>query len=102
RDLTTHEIGSRRRAEENAGPHVWDRELTDVLRSLRPILRPEGHAILLLGDGQFGRKRIGAAAQVQRLARDANFRFIASVSVLRRDWTHRKERNESLIVLGSP
>ncbi len=97
--LEEGEIGARRALQGKAGVSRWDRELGDALKAMRAVLADEGHAVLLLGDGQIGDQRIEAERQVERLAPIAGLSVLAVASQGRRDYSGRRNRREHLIAL---
>jgi hypothetical protein len=101
---TTHfeadEIGSRRRLAKAArGRAIWDEELRDVLRSLRPVVKPRARVLLWLGDAELAGRRLAADEQLQRLAPEAGFRLLATASQLRIDPRGGSPRGERLLLL---
>lgn len=97
--LTKGEIGARRALKGDEGVARWDRELGDTLKSMRGVLAADGHAVLLLGDGQIGDVRVEAEKQVERLAPVAGLSVLAVASQGRRDYAGHRNRREHLIAL---
>jgi hypothetical protein len=97
RPFERREIGARRNLDSEESIARWDRELGDVLRSLRPAVASNGLMIFLAGDAQLGRERISADEQLERLADRHGFAFVAAASVARADYTGGPRRREHLI-----
>jgi hypothetical protein len=94
------EAGSTQRGRKApSGSARWDRELTEVLRSVAGVLAPQGRVVMLLGDAQLGSERVPADRQLERLAPKAGLRLRASASQPRPDWTGGSPREEHLILL---
>lgn len=106
KQLREREIGARRNlsSESPNSPKQararWDSELGETLKSLRTLLRPEGVAVLLVGDAELGDARVAADEQIEALAGDAELEFLAAASQPRPDWRGGAPRAEHLIALG--
>ncbi len=107
RDLAQQEIGARRDLNKGDASHhriqrTWDEQLLASLQAMHRVLIPRGWAILVLGDAQLSKQRMPADQQLRRLAPQAGFEFVDSVSATRADWTgHRQARREHIIALKS-
>jgi hypothetical protein len=100
RPLQSAEVGARR---DLAGPDAarqWDGQVLAVLRALAAMLTPKGYMALVMGDGQVGRRRVPADAQLQRLAPRAGLRLLAVASQPRPDFTGGPPRKEHVLVLA--
>lgn len=96
--MQTQEVGARRRGGE-AGRFVD--EMRDVLRAMRGVLRTDGLAILLMGDGQHGDERVPADELIAGLAPDAGFTPVAVASQERPDFRGGTSRGEHLMALAA-
>lgn len=85
--FTEGEIGSR---SANVSPRSsvdrWNRELLDVLRSMRSVLDDRGRVLILIGDGEVGGQPVPALDQLRELAPYANLEVVAAASVERPDF----------------
>lgn len=102
KQLERHEIGARRhgsRGKKSAAIERWDREVSGVLRTLATVLRPEGIAVLLVGDGEIAGRRIAADRQLETLAPRYAFELLAVASQPRPDWRGGMPRREHLVAL---
>lgn len=100
--LREKEIGARRFLSSGRGiaPRArWDAEITAVLGSIAELLRPDGVAVLLVGDAEIGGERIAADEQLERLAPDLELEFVAAASQPRPDWRGGLPRREHLVAL---
>lgn len=111
RALHRQEIGARRdfergpRTERRPGQSTarahWDRQLASVLRSLARVQRPDALTVFLLGDGEVDGRSIDARRQIEALAPDCGYRYLASVRQPRPDpRPGRPRRSEHLLVLS--
>jgi DNA modification methylase len=100
RPLRASEIGARRNARrEQGGRARWDRELAQVLESLRGVLRPSGSIVLWLGDAELSGLRVPADQQIAQLAPGAGLALIASAAQEREDVRGGQPRREHLLLL---
>lgn len=99
RRFRRHELGARRDYGSDDAAQRWDRELTDVARSLATLLSPAGRMLWLVGDGEIGNKRIDAAQHLSKLAPKAGLVVVASAAVSRADWRGGRPRLEHLVAL---
>ncbi|PRQ02905.1 DNA methylase [Enhygromyxa salina] len=108
KQLRDKEIGARRhlsqgpRARAKAEPSSlarWDSQNRAVLESIAELLRPEGVAVLLVGDAEVAGQRVAADAQLERLAPDAELVVVAVASQARPDWRGGRPRSEHLVAL---
>ncbi|MEM7153153.1 MAG: DNA methyltransferase [Myxococcota bacterium] len=98
--LQDGELGSRRRLSQGRKAiREWEREVVVMLESIASVLAPRGRAVLLVGDGEVGGRRISADRQLQALAGRAGLKFEACVSQSRPDWRGGKNRMEHLVSL---
>jgi SAM-dependent methyltransferase len=101
--LREKEIGARRflsRGKGGAGPRTrWDAEMAAVLGSIGELLRPDGVAVLLVGDAEIGGERVAADLQLERLAPEVELEFVAAASQPRPDWRGGPPRREHLVAL---
>ena len=96
------ELGARRDFRSGKDVKRWDQQMRDMLRSIAQVVLPEASIVLLVGDAQMGERRIIASTQLERLAKDAKLRWVASASQARPDFTGRQDRadrRESLVLL---
>ncbi len=93
------EIGARRDFRRNKDVKRWDQQVREMLKSIASVLTEDASVIFLVGDGQIGDRRIEASKQLGRLAADAGLRWVASASQTRPDYTGKRERRESLVLL---
>jgi 16S rRNA G966 N2-methylase RsmD len=77
----------------------WDRELTQVLSSIRHTLNKDSALIMWLGDAELGGTRVDADEQLQRLAPDADLDLVAAASQERQDMRGGAPRREHLLLL---
>jgi hypothetical protein len=105
RRLKTQELGARRNYRHDVRGRSddrivrWDRELTVALRVIHERMAPGARCVLLVGDGEIGRERIAADAQIERLASANGMRVRAVVSQGRRDWQGGPDRAEHLVAI---
>jgi len=103
--LERKEIGARRHLSAAQGGAAkaaiarWDRELGEVLTAIATLLRPDGVAVLLVGDGEIGGDRVAADLQLDTLAPVSGLEFLAVASQPRRDWRGGMPRREHLVAL---
>lgn len=97
--LRRGELGARRRLRDGRDLRTWDAEVVAFLESLRRVVRTDALALLLVGDGQLGERRVDAANQLAGLGPDAGWAPLAAASQLRPDWTGREPRREHLVAL---
>jgi len=96
--LERDEIGARRSVA-RGGRATWERELVAVLRALASALTGSGLAVLLTGDGQAGKDRIDALAELRQLAPAAGLELVAWAGAPRPDWLGGRPRAEHLVAL---
>lgn len=94
--MEAHELGARRRGDD---PDRFTRELGSALQAMRGVLRKEGMAILLMGDGEHAGQRVPADELVASLAPDVGFYPLAVASQGRPDFRGGRSRAEHLMVL---
>ena len=70
-----------------------------MLGAMHRALKPSGTAILQMGDGQLGPRRVPAIAQFKRLAPAAGMALVAAASQPRTDWQGGHAREEHLLLL---
>ncbi|MCA9613439.1 MAG: hypothetical protein KC586_11855 [Myxococcales bacterium] len=99
--LRRGELGARRHLRDERDTRRWDAEVDAFLRSLRGVVRTDALALLVVGDGQIGSRRIDAADQLAALGPDAGWTPLAAASQDRPDWTGRGARREHLVALGA-
>jgi len=100
RRLERNEVGARRRLRGEDGLRRWDREVADLLSSMAAVrTREKAPIILLMGDGQIGRRRVPADVQVARLSARAKLSVVATASQERPDFSGGEPRREHLILL---
>jgi hypothetical protein len=103
KQLRSNEIGARRnlsRARVPADARArWDAEVAAVLQAIGALLRPDGVAVLLVGDAEIGADRVLADVQLERLAPEAELEFLAAASQPRPDWRQGPDRREHLVAL---
>lgn len=98
--LRTNEIGARRNSKtKKAGLASWESELAEALTSMASVLKPDGAAVLLLGDADIAGERVDAEVQIERLASASGFDPVALASQPRPDWIGGPERREHLLLL---
>ncbi|MEE9383014.1 MAG: hypothetical protein V3V08_06320 [Nannocystaceae bacterium] len=98
--LQEGEIGARRHLARNPqGREQWERELGQCLGAMGTLLRAEGVAVLLMGDGEIDGKRVDTQSQLSRLAPRAGLRVLAMASQPRPDHRGGNPRREHLIAL---
>lgn len=100
--IVKDELGSRRTLTAAGAVERWDEQVRDMLRALAGALdKDEGLAVLVVGDGEIGNKRIKADEQVARLLDDARapLRIVATASAPRLDWRGGADRQEHLVAL---
>ena len=99
-EFRRREIGARRRQWNPEAQERWEQELLDTLRTIAGLLRNDGHAILLLGDGRFGRKPVASKEMVRELASKAGMHLSASVTNQPAAGTGLRARAEHLLWLS--
>jgi hypothetical protein len=77
----------------------WDRELTQVLSSVREVVGEDSAVIMWLGDAELGGKRIEADEQLSRIAPEADLELVAGAAQERQDMRGGPERKEHLLLL---
>lgn len=95
------EIGARRRlsrAGESAATR-WQREVRAFLASMAAVLEAGATAVLVMGDGEVGGRRVDAEEQIRALGASAGLELIAAASEERTDWMGRRPRREHLLAL---
>lgn len=97
--LRRGELGARRRLGDARDLRRWDAEVEAFLGNLRGVVRPDALALLVVGDGQIGDRRIDAADQLAALGPDRGWAPVAAASQERPDWTGRDLRREHLVAL---
>ena len=102
--LARGEIGARRNLGRTEDAKArWDAELGEVLGQLAAVLRPEGRAVLVIGDAQVGGRsdgqRIRADRQLESLAPAHGLQFLAVASQRRTDWQGGRPRFEHIVSL---
>jgi hypothetical protein len=102
--LEQQEIGARRRlskgkAKGHEAMRAWDIEVAAMLAAMAKLMRPEGVAVLLMGDAEVGGRRVPADEQLERLAGKAELEFLAAASQSRTDWHGKAPRREHLVAL---
>jgi DNA modification methylase len=77
--LSEVEIGARRsgKAQPSLARREWERALSACLESMRRVLRPEGHAALVIADSVLGGQAARADEYVPRLAARAGLVWLA-------------------------
>ncbi len=99
-DLREREIGARRHlSRARSARERWDRELHDVLVSLRELMNDEAVMVLLIGDAELAGERVPADRQIERLAERAELELVAVASQPRQDWRGGPPRAEHLLAL---
>jgi DNA modification methylase len=100
RPLRAAEIGARRNSKrDQGGRERWDSELSEVLGSLRDVLRAGGSIVLWLGDAELSGLRVQADQQIARLAPEQGLELIASAAQEREDVRGGQPRREHLLLL---
>jgi hypothetical protein len=97
--LDKQEIGARRMLEAPGAIQRWDDELGAALEGMRSIITDDANVVLVLGDGEIHGRRIRAVDQMERLAPQTGFVFVAAAEQPRRDWKGGPLRSEALILL---
>jgi hypothetical protein len=98
--LERQELGARRRLARGPGAErLWEREVGAMLASVATLLRTDGVAVLLTGDGEVAGLRIAADAQLERLGPEHGLRLLAVASQARPDWRGAEPRREHLVAL---
>lgn len=82
-EFVRQEIGARRRQYNDDALSRWEGELHDSLQSMAKVLSKKGDAILLLGDGRFGRKPVEVKAMMRELVPAAKMRLVATTTAHR-------------------
>ena len=105
--MRADELGARRDLSATTGEGkgaatTWDRQVKQMLSSMHELLRPDGVAVLLVGDGEVGGQRIDAAAQLERLGPEVGLEPVGVASQPRRDWKGGPGRTEHLVALLRP
>jgi hypothetical protein len=95
--LRAGELGARRNS---ADPKAFDDDVSAMLKAMAAVLDDDGLAILLLGDGHVGGRRVPADQQLAALAGPAGLVVRASSSAPRRDWRGGPDREEHLVALS--
>lgn len=103
--LHRDEIGARRRLSNPRDPDAaatrWDREVVAALKAMRSVLAEGGRIVLLVGDGEIGRRRIPADRQLEELSSQCGLRVDAVASQPRPDWRGGPARYEHLVALSA-
>jgi DNA modification methylase len=103
KQLREGEIGARRHLSRARSPGEararWDTQVASVLQAIAALLRPEGLAVLLVGDAEVAGDRVSADEQLERLAPAAELSFVAAASQPRPDWRRGPDRREHLVAL---
>ena len=99
RELARNELGSRRQLSREGGAAMWDRDVSELLRSLAAVTREGGWIVLVLGDAQVAGQRVGAREQIGRLAPAHGLELAATASVPRDDWRGGARREEHLLAI---
>jgi SAM-dependent methyltransferase len=94
--MQAHELGARRRGDDE---RRFAHELHSALQAMRGVLRKEGMALLLMGDGEHAGARVAADELVAELAPDVGFYPLAVASQERPDPRGGKPRAEHLMAL---
>jgi len=97
--LERGEIGARRRLQGERAAGRWDGEMRKALESMTGVLSRRGRILLVVGDAQFGPKRVEADAQLRALAPEMGLRVEATAAQKRTDYTGRGWRREHLVML---
>lgn len=97
--LRRYEIGARRALSGPDAAMHWERDVAAMLRAIAAVLRPGGHAVLVVGDAQIGGERIEAPPQLARLGRRVGLVPTALASQEREDRTGGPPRREHLALL---
>lgn len=98
--LSDGEVGARRDlSHQRGGDRRWDGQVAQFLTAMSEVLRPEGLAVLLMGDAEVNDRRVPADRQLQRLAPKAGFEFLAAASQPRPDRRGGRTRAEHLVAL---
>jgi hypothetical protein len=105
RQLERNELGARRdlnnpRGRGDSPIDLWDAQVVAMLKSMRKIVRPGSHIVLLVGDGQLHGERVAADRQLEGLAPRARLEVVAVASQKRPDWTGSGVRKEHLVQLA--
>ncbi|MDP2339758.1 MAG: hypothetical protein Q8O67_02280 [Deltaproteobacteria bacterium] len=95
--LRAGELGARRNSADST---AFDDDVSAMLRAMAAVLDADGLAILLLGDGHVGGRRVPADVQLSTLAAGAGLMVKASSSAPRRDWRGGPDREEHLVALA--
>lgn len=96
RPLEQGEVGARRHRDQ---PERFARQLLACLRGMRQVLTRDGIIVMLMGDGQYGERRIAADDLVASLAGEAGLRPLALASQVRPDFAGHAPRREHLMAL---
>ncbi len=98
--LAREEIGARRQLSHGGGTAKrWDEQVNSFLAAMASLLKPDGVAILLTGDGQVGGKRVRSDTQLARLSEGHDMELLAVASQHRRDWRGGDPRREYLVAV---
>ena len=105
--LMDGEIGARRdfaeaniNLQRNRLESTWDRQVLTILREMSVLLRPDGIAVMLIGDGEIAGQIREADLQIEALADRSNLKFVACASQSRphpRDALRRQRKNNSVV-----
>ncbi len=96
------EIGARRELSGDDGHPArerWDEQVRATLRSMRGVLRRDGLAVLLMGDGEVAGERVAADQQLERIGAQVGLEVVAVASQPRPDWKGGEVREEHLVAL---
>lgn len=75
------ELGARRRMGFDDAKAHWDQEVSEMLRALRSVLRPDGGSIVLvMGDAVVADQLVTVPDQLERLAPDAGLQVVGVAS----------------------
>jgi SAM-dependent methyltransferase len=94
--MQAHELGARRRGDD---AKAFADQLRMALAAMRAVLRKDGTAFLLMGDGEHRGERVAADELVAELAADVGFFPLAVASQERPDFRGGGSRAEHLMAL---
>ena len=107
KEMERAELGARRRLSDVASTDAptsqrvarWDDEVLGMLENLAGCMRPEAMAVFMMGDGEVGGVRVPADEQLERLAPQADLRFVCAATQPRVDMRGGAGRAEHLVAL---
>lgn len=100
RGFARGELGARRTLRGPEALARFDREVVQMLSSIRRVTKDDGLVVLVIGDAEIGRQRISPIAQLDALASRAKLRLIAGASEEKVDFRGGAPREEHVLALA--